>query len=112
MNATTWKICNNKCGYITPAQGQAYNNGSVALRERVSKLMRIQANYSSPADFGGLLYADGLSNGTATSTSFWTISEGYLGSLSPHARCVLCSTGLPCLLCTYWMLIGACNPML
>lgn len=62
VNATTWKICNNKCGYVTPEQGQAYNNGSLALREQVSKLMRIQANYSSAAEFGGLLYADGLSN--------------------------------------------------
>ena len=30
--------------------------------------------------------------GTATSTSFWTISEGCLGSLPPRTRRVLCST--------------------
>ena len=29
----------------------------------MSELLRINANYSSPADFGGMLYADGLSNG-------------------------------------------------
>ena len=63
VNASTWKICNNKCGFVTPAQAQAYNNGSIILREAVSKLLRIQANYSSSAEFGGLLYADGLSNG-------------------------------------------------
>ena len=52
-----------RCGFITPTQAQAYNNGSIALRESVSELLRINANYSSPADFGGMLYADGLSNG-------------------------------------------------
>ena len=57
VNASTWKICNNKCGYVTPAQGQAYNNGSIALREAVSKVLKIKANYSSSAEFGGLLYA-------------------------------------------------------
>ena len=38
----------NKCGFITPAQAHAYNNGSLVLREAVSRLLRIQANYSSP----------------------------------------------------------------
>lgn len=56
-------VADNKCGFVTPAQAHAYNNGSIVLREAVSKLLRIEANYSSPADFGGLLYADGLSNG-------------------------------------------------
>ena len=56
VNATTWKICNNACGFITPAQAYAYNNGSVVVREAVSKLLRIQVNYSSPAEFGGFLY--------------------------------------------------------
>ena len=41
---------------------------------------------------------------TRTSTSFWTISEGCLGSLSPHTRRVLCSTWLPCLLDACWCL--------
>ena len=41
---------------------------------------------------------------TATSTSFWTISEGCLGSSSPHTRRVLCSTWLPCLLDADWYL--------
>lgn len=63
VNSTTWKICNNRCGFVTPQQAHAYNNGSVILREAVSRLLKIQANYSSPAQFGGLLYADGLSNG-------------------------------------------------
>jgi hypothetical protein len=59
-NATAWKICNNRCGYVTPEQGQAYNNGSVTIREQVSALFH--TNSTSPATFGGLLYADGLSN--------------------------------------------------
>ena len=42
--------------------------------------------------------------GTATSTSYWTISEGYLGSLPPHTRRALCSTWLPCLLDADWRL--------
>ena len=41
---------------------------------------------------------------TATSTSFWTISEGCLGLLPPHTRRGLCSTWLPCLLDADWCL--------
>ena len=40
--------------------------------------------------------------GAATSTSFWTISEGCLGSSPPHTRRALCSTWLPCLVDADW----------
>ena len=58
VNATTWKICNNRCGFITPAQAAAYNAGATQVREQVSQLMTVNA--TEPR---GLLYADGLSNG-------------------------------------------------
>jgi hypothetical protein len=35
VNATTWKVCNNRCGYITPAQAAAYNAGALTVREQV-----------------------------------------------------------------------------
>jgi len=35
-------------------------------------------------------------NGTATSTSFWTISRAFLSSARPHTRRTLCSTWSPC----------------
>ena len=50
--------------------------------------------------------------GKAAWKSFWTVSEGRLGSLIPHTRRVLCSIWVPCLFPAYWMLIGACDPML
>eukprot|EP01048_Picozoa_sp_COSAG05_P019260 COSAG05_NODE_2969_length_2456_cov_1.963089_2_plen_359_part_00 len=61
VNATTWKICNNRCGFINNSQAAAYNAGAILVREQISALMHMNA--SSPAEFGGLLYADGLSNG-------------------------------------------------
>ena len=41
---------------------------------------------------------------TATSTSFWTLSEGCVGFLPPRTRCALCSTWLPCLSDADWCL--------
>jgi hypothetical protein len=60
VNSTTWKICNNRCGYVTPAQAAAYNAGVDSVQAEVSALLHVNA--TSDADFGGLLYADGLSN--------------------------------------------------
>ena len=48
-------------GACACAQAAAYNAGAVEVRERVSALMRV--NSTSAATFGGLVYADGLSNG-------------------------------------------------
>jgi hypothetical protein len=61
VNSTTWKICNNRCGYVTPSQAAAYNAGAISVREEISALMRMNA--TTAENFGGLLYADGLSNG-------------------------------------------------
>jgi hypothetical protein len=61
VNETTWKICNNRCGFISPAQAAAYNAGAIKVREQISALMHM--NSTTAGDFGGLLYADGLSNG-------------------------------------------------
>eukprot|EP01052_Picozoa_sp_SAG31_P004614 SAG31_NODE_192_length_20788_cov_8.938083_16_plen_280_part_00 len=60
VNDTTYKVCNNRCGYVTPAQAAAYNNGAAGVREQISVLL--QANSTSPETFNGFLYADGLSN--------------------------------------------------
>ena len=60
VNASTWKICNNRCGFVTPAQAAAYNAGAEEVREQISKLLRV--NSSTAETFGGFLYADGLSN--------------------------------------------------
>ena len=60
VNATTWKVCNNRCGYVTPAQAAAYNAGAAEVRERISALLHV--NSSTPESFGGFLYVDGLSN--------------------------------------------------
>jgi hypothetical protein len=32
VNATTWKVCNNRCGYVTPTQAAAYNAGAISHR--------------------------------------------------------------------------------
>ena len=61
VNATTWKICNNRCGFVTPQQAASYNAGGMLVREQVSALFHV--NDSTPEGFAGLLYADGLSNG-------------------------------------------------
>ena len=60
VNASTWKICNNRCGYVTPAQAAAYNAGAEEVREQISKLLAV--NSTEPDTFHGFLYADGLSN--------------------------------------------------
>ena len=60
VNSSTWKICNNRCGYVTPAQAAAYNAGAEEVREQISKLLAV--NSTEPDGFHGFLYADGLSN--------------------------------------------------
>lgn len=32
VNESAWKICNNRCGYVTPAQAAAYNAGAEQVR--------------------------------------------------------------------------------
>ena len=44
VNATTWKICNNRCGFINNSQAAAYNAGAVTVREQISALMHMNAS--------------------------------------------------------------------
>lgn len=74
VNESTWKICNNRCGYVTPAQAAAYNAGAEQVREQISTLLNVNA--STPSGFHGFLYADGLSNTAKCPPATYT--DGYI----------------------------------